>query len=158
MQQGKIKKTIQKIIRFIKEQPEKTLFYLCIFGLLYAALLLVLPKEKPQYSILYLEPDYYGKSFSESAFARFGIENHESSDYNYETSFFLDEFDSNTLRQSILLGKKSFFAEKNNSIIQFVSFPLPKNIEQKNLRFRIVTSAFGTDYSVHFWLDTNKSN
>ena len=155
----KIKKAVEKanvffrkIIRFVEKNPEKALVWLCAFGLLYAAFLVFLPKPPVYYSVLYLEPGNYGESRA-GFFAHFGIENHESHDYNYEVSFFLDSLNDDNSFDSIPLGKKSFFIKKDENFSGFYAFQIPETFaEIKNPRFRIATSAFDENYLVHFWL------
>lgn len=135
------------------EMIERLLFLLCVFGLAYAVFLFFLPKPPVYYTVLYLEPGYYGENRIGAPFARFGIENHESQNYSYAVSFFIDNLKDNNSFDSFLIAQKKYFIEKDQNSLDFASFGLPKQFSgQKNLRFRIETSAFGETYSVHFWL------
>ncbi|GEM_PF-3015844 len=149
----KARKFAKDIIGFVKKNPEKTLAYLCAFGLLYAAFLVLLPKPPVYYSVLYLEPGNFGENIS-GVFARVGIENHEAKDTEYETFFFLDSLNDYNTFDTVLLGKKNYLIKKDANFSGFESFSISNYFKDKNsTRFRIQTSAFGSDYSVHFWLN-----
>lgn len=131
---------------------ERLLIVLCALGLLYSVFLVFLPKTPVYYSVLYLEPGNYGESRA-GFFAHFGIENHESQDYNYAASFSLEALKDDNSFVPILIEKKNFFIERDKNFSGFYSFSVPKEFEnRKNLRFRVATSAFDENYSVHFWL------
>ncbi len=149
---AKAKDFVLEIVHFVEKNPEKVLVWLCAFGLLYSVFLIFLPKPPVYYSVLYLEPGNYGESRA-GFFAHFGIENHESQDYNYTASFSLEALKDDNSFDPILIEKKNFFIKKDGNFSGFYSFSVQKELAgRERLRFRVATSAFDENYSVHFWL------
>lgn len=118
---------------------------LLIAGMLYSIFLFLLPKEKTNYSLLYLYPDSYSNEVGPDNLIPFSysIENHEINSMEYIARIFFDE--------KLIKEEKIFINKDEKKIMNEEFFFEEKNFSDP-FKVRVIVNSLDAEYEVYFWI------
>jgi len=118
---------------------------LLIAGMIYSIFLFLLPKEKTNYSLLYLYPDSYSNKVGPDNLIPFsyGIENHEKNSIEYDVRIFFGEE---------LIKEEKIFVNKDEKKVMNEELLFEEKNFSNPFKARVIVNSPDTEYEVYFWI------